>query len=447
MLGKLKARRISEQVLSQCGGQAAQVLLFLENLALTRFARNAIQEEATKLNSRLVLQIIVGNRLGTATVSQLDDESLTVLVARARMNAEANPVRFSNPGLTEPTRYPDIEAFDSATAHYPAERRERAVEMVCKLAESKGLSAAGAFSTGSGGVVVANSKGLFAFFTSTFSDFETLVTSEDSSGYAHASAWRVGDLPVEALGREAIEKAALSRNPQPVEVGEYPVVVDPYVTEDILQMLNVHGMSALDVNEERSWMNELIGKQALDEKVSIWDDGLNLAGLPMPFDFEGTPKQRVDIVRHGMVLGPVYDLETASRMGKTSTGHAMPLTFRGMGPLATNLFMGEGDSTLDEMIQSTERGLYITRVWYTRLVDPHGCLVSGMTRDGVFMIKNGQIAYPVKNLYFTQSYVESLANVEMISKESRLLGSEFGGIALRVPALKFRKFNFTGTVN
>jgi predicted Zn-dependent protease len=209
-----------------------------------------------------------------------------------------------------------------------------------------------------------------------------------------------------------------------IDHGEYTVVLDPYVTQDLMSGLNFYGMGAQSVQEGRSWMIDRMGKQAMSPQVSIWDDALDPNGTPIPFDFEGTPKRRVDLVKEGVVIGPVYDRTTAYKENKTSTGHALPPTFRFFGPVATNLFMAPGEMGVDEMISSTERGLYITRFWYTRLVHPADCVVTGMTRDGVFMIEDGEITFPVKNLRFTQSYVDALAGV---------------------PALKLRNFNFTGS--
>jgi predicted Zn-dependent protease len=191
-------------------------------------------------------------------------------------------------------------------------------------------------------------------------------------------------------------------------------------------------------------MNNRIGKKAMSAPVSIWDDGIDPQGLPAPFDFEGVPKQRVDIVCEGMALGPVYDRYTARKAGKTSTGHALPPAWRSLGPIPTNLFMAPGEASLEELIRSTERGLYITRFWYTRLVHPRDCVVTGMTRDGVFQIEHGELAAPVKNLRFTQSYVQALDQVEALGKESRLLVSSYGTIAARVPAVKIDGFHFTG---
>jgi PmbA protein len=444
MLGEEEVRKVCEQVLALCSGQEAEVLLFTEDLAQTRFTKNNLEPETTETNTNLILQIYTGTHAGAATIHRLNAEALGLAVARARSNAETTPQDPNFPGLPEATEYTSVETFDPATANYPAEKRRTAIAELCKLAKGESLDLSGTFTTGSGEVCVANSHGLLAYTTSTNADFEGVAEVEDSTGYAHASAWHAADLDIHSLGVEALEKAKQGRDPHPVDEGVYDVVVGPYVTEELLLMLNYHGMGASEVAAGRSWMNSLIGKRALNKQVTIWDDALDQSGLPMPFDFEGTPKQRVSIVQNGVVNGPVYDRTTAARLGKISTGHAMPPTFRKTGPLATNLFMAEGEASVEEMIQATEKGLYISRFWYTHLVKPNGCLVNGLTRDGAFMIEDGQIRYPVRNLCFTQSYVEALKNVEMVGKETRLLGSTLGGISVRVPALKISKFNFIG---
>jgi predicted Zn-dependent protease len=209
-------------------------------------------------------------------------------------------------------------------------------------------------------------------------------------------------------------------------------------------MLAWIGMSAQSVQEERSWMNDRSGQQVMSPLVSIWDDGQDLAGYPMPFDFEGVPKQCVEVVKDGVIGSPVYDSYSARKEGRASTGHATP---PGMGlgtSFPLNLFMAAGESSLDEMIQSTKRGLYIATFWYTRPMRPRDAVTTGMTRDGVFMIENGEITYPVKNLRFTQSYIQALADVEMVSRDRRLIIGEPFGASL-VPALKIKAFNFTGS--
>ena len=236
------------------------------------------------------------------------------------------------------------------------------------------------------------------------------------------------------------------RDPVAIEPGRYPVVLDTYAVDDILEALSLYGMGAQAVQEGRSWMNDYIGAesardaQAMSPKVTIWDDGSSSRGWPVPFDAEGVPRRRVEIVPGGVVKTPVHNSYTAGKEGTVSTGHQAYFTG---GPVASNLFMQEGDSSLQDLINSTQRGLYVTRFFYTRLAHAKGCVMTGMTRDGTFMIENGRITHPVKDLRFTQSYVEALAGVEHIGSESKLVLNEVG-FATRVPALKLREFNFTG---
>jgi predicted Zn-dependent protease len=269
--------------------------------------------------------------------------------------------------------------------------------------------------------------------------------SDTSAGYASALALDVDDLDFEAIGREAVEKCLHSQNPRGLEPGEYTVILEPYAVEDFLLMMAYTGFGAVAMQEGRSFMAGKLGEKIVDPRVSIWDDGLSPDGIPWPFDFEGVPKQRVDLIESGVARGVVYDSYRAGKEeGKASTGHALPAP-NSFGPFPANAFFAPGDATLEEMIASTERGIYVTRFHYTRPVEPTKVVITGMTRDGTFLIENGEIAYPVKNLRFTQSYLEALNEVAMIGTEPRLLA----GMALEisrnsVPALKLNKFAFTG---
>jgi predicted Zn-dependent protease len=209
-------------------------------------------------------------------------------------------------------------------------------------------------------------------------------------------------------------------------------------------MMAYTGFSAVALQEGRSFMVGRMGQQIVDPRVSIWDDGASPGGLPWPFDFEGVPKQRVDLIESGVARGVVYDSYRAGKEeGKASTGHALPAP-NAYGPLPLNTFFAPGDASVEEMIANTERGLYVTRFHYTRPVEPAQVIVTGMTRDGTFLIKDGELAYPVKNLRFTQSYLEALNRVEMIGSEPRLLIGLAGIARDRVPALKLGSFAFTG---
>ncbi len=446
MISQQKAKQLIDSILQRCGEYDGEVLLMVNDSWLTRFANNAIHQNVNERNMNVVLRVMQGKRTGTATTNRSDTAGLDALVERATANARVSPEDPDFVGLAEPAEYQPIRAFDEMVAGYAPGERAAAVGTVCSLAAERDLNASGAFSTGTVELAVANTRGLFAYTARTSADFQATVMSEDSSGRAQGSGWQAAGIRAEALGREAIDKAEKGRSPRRIEPGLYPVIFDPYAVNDIVSSLNFYGMSAQAVQEGRSWMNPRQGSQAFSESVSIWDDGLDPRGFPMPFDFEGVPKQRVDIVKKGRVLDPVHDRYSARKAGTTSTGHALPPNMRFFtGSLATNLFMAPGDVSTEAMIRSTDRGLYITRFWYTRLVTAPDCVVTGMTRDGVFLIEAGELAYPVKNLRFTQSYADAMANVAAVGSEERMLIGEFGGLANRVPALKVAEWNFTGS--
>lgn len=448
MLSQTQARNYTHQILQRCAETQAEVVLMAEEKALTRFANNAIHQNVAESNLTVYLHLITNGHHGMASTNRQDAEALDELVARARASAKNSPADPERPGPADPAEFTYVTAFDEETAAYPPQERAAQVGSVCRLAAESGLNAFGAFSTGYAEIAVANSQGLFAYHTNTECDFQVVVMGEDSSGRAQASGWKIAGVDPESLGKEAIAKAKRGRDPRSIQPGEYPVVVDPYATEDLLSMMNLNGMGGLAVLEGRSWMNDRLGKLVLNPLVSIWDDGLDPRGIPLPFDFEGVPKRKAAIVTDGVVKNPVYDRTIARKAGTTTTGHALPPNLppfmRNYGPIALNLFMAPGDTSLDEMIRSMDQGLYITRFWYTRLVHPRDCIVTGMTRDGVFMIERGEIAYPVKNLRFTQSYVQALASVEAVGKDTRLLKTENGSRAISAPGLKMASFRFTG---
>ena len=445
MIEEKEARKLCEAVLERCTGAQAEVLLTVTDSALTRFANNIIHQNVAERDVELTLRYMLGKHIGTVTTNRSDDAALDELVANARLYAQASPEDPAYPGLPGPATYTKVNAFDQPTETCSPEERARAVGAVCHMAVEKSLNASGAFTTGVTELAVANTEGVFAYHAMTNADFQTVVMGLDASGRAQGSDWKVGAIPVEKLGQDAILTAERGKAPRKIEPGEYTVVLEHYVTEDLLSSLNFYGMGAQSLLEGRSWMSDRIGQKLLNERISIWDDGLDVSGSPLPFDFEGVPKQRVDIVQQGVVLGPVYDRYTGAKAGKPSTGHALPPGMRGFGPVAMNLFMAPGEMSVDEMIRSTQRGLYINRFWYTRLVHPRDCVATGMTRDGVFMIEDGELSYPVKNLRFTMAYVQVLANVEAVGKQSHLLLSEFGGLSQRVPALKVHGFAFSGS--
>jgi predicted Zn-dependent protease len=236
-----------------------------------------------------------------------------------------------------------------------------------------------------------------------------------------------------------IEKAQRNQNAQPVEPGVYEVVLEEYAVAEMLEFMSFIGFGALAVQEERSFMR--LGERITGEEVSIWDDGLDPTGIPASFDFEGVPKQRVDLINRGVASGLVYDMQTAARAGRQSTGHGLPAP-NTEGPFAVNLFMKPGGTAKSDLLRDVKRGIWVTRFWYVRVVEPKASIITGMTREGTFLIENGQITRPVKDLRFTQSILEALNGTLAISRSTKLEVSEYLG-ASRVPAVRLKAFTFT----
>ncbi len=450
MIGEAAIRKIADRVLALSRADETEVVFFGMEERLTRFANNVVHQNVAEANAALTVRVAQGRQVGVASTNDLSDGGLERAVEAALESSRLQWEDPDYPGLPEPAPVEPVVGFDEETAAYTPADRARDVGGVCRRAAEAGCNGSGAFSTAIHEIGVANSHGLFVYHPFTLASLTTVVMTEDSAGYAAGASWKVGEVDVVGLGDEAIQRALRSRNPRPLEPGVYPVVLEPYASMDILTFI-VQMAGAMMVAEGRSWMTGREGEQLMSPLISIWDDGRDPQGLPLPFDFEGTGRQRVDIVRNGVVGSPVYDRRWAKRLGKESTGHALPaahptspwLRAALVGPLPMHPAMGPGEHSVEEMIGSTERGLYVTRFHYTRLVHPREAVVTGMTRDGTFLIENGEVTVPVRNLRFTQSYVEALRDVEMVGREVHREHPFYS--ILRAPALKIGAFNFTGT--
>ncbi|NIO69938.1 MAG: TldD/PmbA family protein [Anaerolineae bacterium] len=443
MLGEEKIREITAEVLSLSQADQTEVLVFSDDSQLTRFANSYIHQNVAERDVQVRVRAVVGKRIGVASTNDLSRESLEKVVETALEVARLQPENPDFISLPEPAPIPEVNAFSEATAGFTPEARARAVGGICRRAVENDLVASGAFSTSVQEIAVANSLGVFAYFPTTLTDLKTVIMGDDSSGYGASTAWDVEQMDAEAVGAEAVDKALRGRNPREIEPGRYTVILEEYATEDIVEMLSYVGLGALAVQEERSFMCDRFGQQIVGSAISLWDDGLDPRGLPLPFDFEGVPKGRVSLIENGVAVNVVYDSYTAGKEGKASTGHGLPApnTF---GPIPFNMFMAPGQASLEEMIASTERGVLVTRFWYTRPVHPKLAIITGMTRDGTFLIEKGEVAYPVKNLRFTQSYLDALSSVEMVGRTTKLVRSEFELNGNHVPALKLAEFEFTG---
>jgi predicted Zn-dependent protease len=376
-----------------------------------------------------------------ASSGRTDEEGLRRLAENAAAIARVVAELDDWAGLPGPTVIREVAAaYSEATAGATPEFRAEAVRAVIGAADDAGVTAYGSFATGTESVAVANSAGARAAGTRTTSQFITVSMGPGGgSGYAESAAVDATTIDAAAIGREASSKATATANAVSLEPGDYPVVLEEYAVVDLLDMLGYLGFSALAVQEERSFFEP--GKRIGSELVTIVDDGYDPAGLPLWFDFEGVAKQRVVLVEDGLCRGVVYDAQTAARDGVASTGHGLPAP-NPWGPFPLNMFMDRGTSSREELVGGLDRGLLVTRFHYTNPVHPKLAIVTGMTRDGTFLVEGGRVVGPVKNLRYTQSYLAALAGTVAVASERKTLKGFLGGVV--VPALRVEGWTFTG---
>jgi predicted Zn-dependent protease len=439
--GETQLKHIANRALAMSSAEQTEVLLFATHSALTRFANSYIHQNVEDTSVEVSVRAVVGKKIGVAGTNMLSDESLRAVVERAATLAAHQRENEDFRSLPSPASVSRVDAWVQRTAAFGPDDRAHVVAGICDAARGANLTAAGAFRTSAGEIAVANSLGVFAYHRETNADINTTMMSADGSGYAARLSIDVNEIDGKALASEAIDKCLRSAGPISLEPGVYDVILEDYAASDILDYLAYLGFGAQPYQEKRSFMSGHLGEKVVGENVTIWDDGLSPRTVPMPFDFEGVPKQRVELITEGIARGVVYDSYYGGKEGEASTGHALPAGAT-YGPLPMNLFLKPGDATREDMLASIERGIWVSRFWYTRPVHPLKLIVTGMTRDGTFLIEKGKITAPIKNLRFTQSYLDALSNVEMISSETRLLPGIVG--VSRVPTLKVRSWTFSG---
>jgi predicted Zn-dependent protease len=441
VIGEERIHEVADELLRYSSADQTEVAVTAGDTALTRFANSTIHQNVSESNAEVRVRVVLGKKIGVATSNTLDLTRLKGIVDAAIAAASVQPDNPDFLSLPSPEPVERLNAMDQATAECPPEARAEAVRKVCALALEHQLAAAGALETGSREYAVVNSLGVFAYDTQSFSGLNTVVMSDTGSGFAEQSSIRFGDLDPDAAAREAVDKALRSRNPVDRPPGDYVTFLEEYAVAEMLFYLAYMGFSALAVQEGRSFMNGKFGEQIADPRVSLWDDGRDLRTYPWSFDFEGVPKQRVDLISGGVASGVVYDSYTAGKEGRRSTGHALPAP-NPFGPFPLNLIMGSGDAAKADMLASIERGLWVTRFHYVNVLHPTQTLLTGMTRDGTFLVENGEIVGPVKNLRFTQGVLDALSSIRMIGRESRYARLHSDGAV--APALVVERFRFSG---
>jgi PmbA protein len=407
--------------------------------ALTRFANNTIHQNVAEHTLGISIRAVVDGRTARATTNKTDEESLRRAVAAAVSLARNQP---ENPDLFPMLRaqkYRKVARFFPATAAATPDERARAVTRVCRIAEKAKQTSAGIFSSGSSQSLLANSKGLVAHYEQTRAEFSVTVLEDKSSGWAKSNSPDIRNINPEELAENASRTCASSREPREAPAGHYTTILPPSAVLDLVGFL-FYDFAGTAVHDKRSCLTGRLGKKLFGDNITIWDDAYHPLQSGPQYDGEGLPRQKVLLVDRGVPKNLVHSRATAKKMKVRPTGHGFSLPNE-YGEAPMNLVFAGGDISIDEMIATTERGILVTRLWYIREVDPYRKILTGMTRDGTFLIENGRVAGGIRNFRFNQSVIEMLANVETLGPAVHAAGEE--SFEMVVPAMKVRDFHFS----
>ncbi len=432
-------KRIAERVLKFSEAEETEVEIDFTKDALTRFANNTIHQNVAEQTLAISVRTMVDGRTARATTNKIDDESLRRVIASAMSLARNEPRNLDLLPMLRPRKYQKVSRFHEGTARATPQDRARAVTRVCKLAEKNKQTAAGIFSSGAMQQVLANSKGLFAHYEHTRAEFSVTVLEDDSSGWAKSNSGDIREIDPDALAAAASRKCTESRKPRELPAGHYTVILEPPAVLDLVGFL-FYDFAGTAMRDKRSCLTGRLGKKIFGENITIWDDAYHPLQLGAPYDGEGFPRRKVLLVDRGVPKNLVYSRATAKKMKTKPTGHGFSLPNE-YGEAPMNLVFASGDKSVDDMVRSTERGILVTRLWYIREVDPYEKVLTGMTRDGTFLVEKGRIAGGIRNFRFNQSVLEMLANVEMLGPAVRAAGEE--SFEMIVPAMKVRNFHFS----
>lgn len=407
--------------------------------ALTRFANNAIHQHVAEHGLVVSIRTAVDGRTARVTTNRIDEDSLNAALHNSLALASQQPKDPQLLPMPGKQKYHLVRRFHPGTATLTAEARARAVKKACDLAERRGQVAAGIFSSGQSQSLLANSRGLQASYCQTHATFSITMQDGSAASWAKGNAADYRRFDPGDLVETASEKATRAQNPVELAPGRYTVILEPAAVLDLVGFL-FYDFAATAVADKRSCFSGRVGKSLLGKNISISDDVYHLEQLGPPFDGEGIPRQGVVLVDQGVVKNLVYSRRSAKQFGKKPTGHGFPLPNE-HGEASMNMVITGGRTPVQEMIASTERGLLVTRLWYIREVDPYEKVMTGMTRDGLFLVENGKIQRSARNFRFNQSVLEMLKNVECLGPAERAAGEE--AMEMVVPPMKIRDFHFS----
>ena len=437
ILNETDARKILEKVLSFSKADSVSSWLVGSNSSNLRFALNSITTNGYADELTLSVTSYIGKKTGSVNTNKFDDESVRAAVAKSENVARLSPENKEFMPPLEPQVYVEANNYSPSTESLESSARAARVSYILDQAPVNDVIAAGFYEDSTGFFAVMNSKGLFAYNKGTLADFSSTVRTKTGSGSSRVekSYVNIDSLDTKSLSDRAINKSKLSVNPQEIPPGRYTVILEPSAAADMISLC-IDFMDARSADEGRSFFSKkgggnTTGDKLADSRVNIYSDPTDPNAPARPFSSEGYPLSRTDWFSSGVLMN-------LNRNRFWAQKNSQPIV-----PFPSNVIMAGTDKSLDKMIAETDSGVLITRFWYIRTVDQQTMLLTGLTRDGIFEIKDGKIFRPVKNFRFNESPMNVLSNIIDIGQSEKATGSETGDMQIYVPALKVGNFNLS----
>jgi predicted Zn-dependent protease len=445
MIGATRLLDTLTRAIRRAEGDGASACAHARQRRVFRFAYDAIHQDLLQDNVDVAIKVIRDKRAGVASTNTLTPEGLRRCVATAAEIARHSPRQTDVPPLPAKHRVRSTRDYIAATAQLSAAECVASLKHLFRICQGAGAALAGSMVTGEDEFAVANSAGVACYAASTVSGAKLVTMYRKLSGYASGAHRDVRNLHLEDVLKRSLDQSLRREEPVTLPLGAYEVILEPEAVAELVNWLGYTAFGAKSVEERTSFMAGRMDEQVMDRQITITDDATTASTLRMPFDFEGTPKRRLVLIDRGRAAGIVYDTIYGARFGQPSTGHGMPAD-ETEGPFPLHLAMAAGTRSLAQMIASCTRGLLIPRFHYVNgLLNPREALMTGLTREGAYLIEHGRATRPVTTLRFTQSMLEALSHVRAVSAERRLVAdpAQEMGCAL-MPALHLERFAFTG---
>ena len=450
LLGADRLLAPAREALRDVPADEADIHVHRRRAAITRFSRSSIHQNAVSDETHATVRAIVGKAVGIVTTNSLAPPDLRRALADAASLARASRPDDEWPGVADPEPIAATSSFHEETAATTAAAQAEWIGAVC-VAVPSGMRAAGTSQIEVTEDAVANTRGVAAYAPATMAYLRALVQSDTyvGSGYAEELSMRFDALHPKTIAARAAEKCSLDRDRAQLEPGDYEAVFEELAVAEVLRIMSLTGLGGQTVREGRSFMSGRVGERVTGENFTLLDHALDARTIAVPFDVEGTPKQKVTLVERGVARGPVYDRTSAKAMGARSTGHAADPSRYAAGGHAGHLAMAGGPATLEQLVAAVHRGVLITRFHYTNTPDPRAATMTGTTRDGTFLIEDGKITRALANVRYTMSALDLFAGIELLGPQ-RLArdwwsSNGMGSIMCLVPPMKVRRATITGS--